>query len=224
MKLIRLSAVLLVTAISFLGAQEASAQVEIGVKVSPSITYQRFVAPKELNLKSDGASVGIGFGVIADYFFGTNYAFHSGVVFNVKGGSFTSQYTDEFGNNVKFESENSLHYIEIPLALKLYTNEVAPDIRAYFTAGGTLNTMVGARIDGEKVDDEGEKYTKQFNLFEVGAIVGAGAEWQLGESTKFFGGLTYQHGLTDVNDSVGGEDSKLEVKNSLFSLDFGIKF
>ncbi|WP_192823004.1 porin family protein [Rufibacter sp. LB8] len=207
-------------ALLFLFSQKAAAQIEIGLKVSPSLTYLRTSAPAAFNLQSEGSKVGIGFGVVADYFFGTNYAFSSGLLFNSKGGSISVQ-PDGAG---KMEQEVGLHYIEIPLALKLYTNEIATDTRVYFMAGGSLNTLVGARIDGEKADAEGDKYTKQFNLFEFGALLGAGAELQMGPSTKIFGGLSYHHGLTNVDDNLSKGNSNVEIKNSGFSLDLGIKF
>ncbi len=232
MKLIRLSAVLALTAISFLGAQNASAQVEIGVKVSPSVASTRTIAQSKYNLKNEGSSLGIGFGVVADYFFGANYAFSTGLIYNIKGGDVSYDYTptatldNPTPTRLKGTDELGLHYLEVPISLKLFTNEVAPDVRVYFQAGGSVNAMLGARVGGEKVNNNGDKFTKRFNLFELDGLLGAGAEWQMGESTKVFGGLSYHHGLTDVDDYYEKQfgDKKIELKNSTFALDFGVKF
>jgi len=229
MKLIRFSAVLCFSAFFFLSAQDAAAQVEIGIKVSPSIASTRTIAQSKYNLKSDGASGGFGFGVIADYFFGVNYAFSTGLLYNIKGGDVAYNYSESIDGTTTVKSAEdalSLHYLEVPLSLKLFTNEVAPDVRVYFQAGGSLNAMLAGRVNGDKVDSYGDKYTKRFNLFEIDGLLGAGAEWQLGQSTKLFGGLSYHHGLTDIDSFYEEElgDSKIELKNSTFAIDFGIKF
>ncbi|MBC3540462.1 porin family protein [Rufibacter sediminis] len=231
MKMIRFTPLVLAFAALFCFSQEASAQVEIGVKVSPSVTSTRTIAKDQYNFKNDGAGVGFGLGVIADYFFGTNYAFSSGLLYNVKGGEVAYNYTqnvDGVTTNKSGSDDINLQYLEIPLTLKLFTNEVAPETRLYFQAGGSLNTMLAAKVNDKKVEDSsGDKYTKRFNTFEIGAVLGAGAEWQLGQSTKVFGGLSYHRGLTDVDDNYYSGtfgDKKVELKNNSFALDFGIKF
>ncbi|GAB2552208.1 porin family protein [Rufibacter soli] len=232
MKMIRISSLIVVMATVLFCSQEAAAQVEIGVKVSPSVTSTRTIAKDQYNFKNDGAGVGFGLGVIADYFFGTNYALSTGLQYNVKGGEVAYDYTfpTSVGSGTKRVSGSddiNLQYIEIPVALKLFTNEVATDTRVYFLAGGSLNTLLAAKVNDKKVDSEGDKFTKRFNTFEIGALLGAGVEWQLGESTKVFGGLSYQRGLTDVDDDFYSgifEDSKVELKNNTFSIDLGLKF
>ncbi|WP_197088600.1 porin family protein [Rufibacter radiotolerans] len=227
--MIRISSMIVVMATVLFCSQEAAAQVEIGVKVSPSVTSTRTIAKDQYNFKNEGAGVGFGLGVIADYFFGTNYAFSTGLLYNVKGGEVSYSYKGPNDLDKKpYSDDINLQYIEIPVALKLFTNEVATDTRVYFLAGGSLNTLLAAKVNDKKVDnDSGDKFTKRFNTFEIGALLGAGVEWQLGESTKVFGGLSYQRGLTDVDDDFYSgifEDNKVELKNNTFSVDLGLKF
>ncbi|WP_210461988.1 porin family protein [Rufibacter roseolus] len=230
MKMIRFTPLVLVLAALLFLSQEASAQIEIGVKVAPSVTSTRTIAKDQYNFKNEGAGVGFGMGVIADYFFGANYAFSTGLLYNVKGGEVSYDYRQMNGTaetRITGSDDINLQYLEIPVSLKLFTNEVATDTRLYFQAGTSLNTMLAAKVNDKKVDTEGDKYTKRFNTFEIGAVLGAGAEWQLGESTKLFGGLSYHRGLTDVDDDYYAgtfSDNKVELKNSSFALDFGIKF
>ncbi|MFA1772283.1 porin family protein [Rufibacter glacialis] len=230
--MIRFTPLVLVLAALLFCSQKATAQIEIGVKVSPSINSTRTIAKDQYNFKNKGADAGFGMGIIADYFFGANYAFSSGLIYNGKGGEVAYDYTIPTAGGtgttqMKGSDDISLQYLEIPVSLKLFTNEVAPDTRLYFQAGGSLNTMLAAKVNDKKVDSEGDKFTKRFNTFEVGAVLGAGAEWALGESTKLFGGLSYHRGLTDVDDDhYSGifNDNKVELKSSSFALDFGIKF
>jgi hypothetical protein len=224
----------------------ASAQgLEIGLKVSPGIAFNRVVTTKsKIPFESDGAKAKIGFGIVADYFFGENYAFSTGVGYISKGGSIkrSAQTIDTGGGTFTLDAysyDQSLQYVEVPVTIKLFTNEVAADTRIYFQLGASLNTLVGAQVDGEKLADadnelyieEGKRFTKAFNTFEVGAILGSGVELQLGENTKVFGGLSYQHGISDIDnvieetyDEEFGQKSTFAMKNSLLSLDLGLKF
>jgi hypothetical protein len=204
------------------------AQIEIGLMVSPTISSPRFIAEDKYNFKNEGGKLGLGVGVVADYFFAQNYAFSTGLVYRSKGGELSYSYTrDENGSSTttKGKDDNSLQYVELPLSLKLFTNEVAPGTIVYFQVGGSLNTKVSANVNGKKVIDS-EKVLKRFNIFEADAILGGGAEFEMGESTKIFTGLTYHRGLSNIDDHYNKVlgDKNISIKNSGFSLDVGVKF
>ncbi|MFB9863337.1 porin family protein [Rufibacter immobilis] len=234
MKMIRLTPLVLVLAALLFYAQQAAAQIEIGVKVSPSVNFSRTFAKDQYNFKSEGAGAGIGIGIIGDYFFGANYAFSSGLMYNTKGGKVSYNYTRAATPNapapepIKGKDDINLQYLEIPLTLKLFTNELSAGTRLYFQGGLSLNTLLASKVNDKKIDNNtGDRYNKRFNTFEIGAILSAGIEWPLGQSTKFMGGLTYHRGLTDVdNGHYSGilGDKKIEVKNNTIAFDFGLKF
>ncbi|MET3541990.1 hypothetical protein ABID22_002715 [Pontibacter aydingkolensis] len=201
------------------------AQVEIGLMVSPTISSPRFIAEDRHNFKNEGGKLGLGIGVVADYFFAQNYAFSTGLVYRSKGGEISYTYVDELGSSRTEKDDNSLQYIELPVTLKLFTNEVAPGTILYFQVGGSLNTKVSAKVDDKKVIS-GEKVSKRFSIFETDAILGGGAEFQMGESTKLFAGLTYHRGLSNTDDFYRDvlNDKNIGIKNNGFSLDVGVKF
>ena len=207
----------------------AMAQVEIGLQVSPAITGNRFVAEDKYRLEKENSSLRLGVGVIADYFFAQNYAFSTGLFYRSKGSEISYNYTREDGSGATTTTSGkddiALQYIELPVTLKLFTNEVAPGTIAYFQVGGSLNTKVAAQVNDKKVIN-GEKVTKRFNIFEADAILGGGVEFQLGQSTKLFGGLTYHRGLTDIDDYYEKllGDKNISVKNNGVSIDVGVKF
>lgn len=133
----------------------ASAQFEIGLKVSPSITSLRAESTSDHAFASDGSKLSFGGGLIVDYFFGENYAFSTGLLLTGKGGTIT--YTDRkntggFAGVVPFTATQkiSMQYLELPLSVKLFTNEIAPATRLYFQVGGSLNVPIGTRINGSK--------------------------------------------------------------------------
>jgi hypothetical protein len=207
----------------FVAGFSAMAQVEIGLQISPAIAGNRFVAEDKYGFEKENSSLRLGVGVIADYFFAQNYAFSTGLFYRSKGSEIS--YLSPDGSSARLQDDISLQYLAIPVTLKLFTNEVAPGTILYFQVGGSLNTKVAAQVNGKKVID-GNKVTKRFNIFEADAILGAGAEYQIGQSTKIFGGLTYHRGLTDIDDFYEERlgDKNISLKNNGVSIDVGVKF
>jgi hypothetical protein len=212
----------------------ASAQVEIGLKVSPGVTFFSVDAPSENALKNEGSRLGIGGGLVVDYFFGENYAFGTGLQFMSKGGSYSYVYRG--GNNNPLSAGTTklaIHYLELPLTVKLFTNEIASGTRLYFQTGFSLAAPIGARINGEKryVDPTtGQETTAlQHAVFlDANFLASIGAEYALGQNTKTFFGISYHRGLINADSYFDDERSpKLKdfvLKNNVFALDLGLKF
>jgi hypothetical protein len=222
---------LFLTAAALTLAPAAFAQVEIGLKVSPSISYLRTDSPSATSFSSESSKFSFGGGIFMDYFFGENYAFNTGLFLTGKGG--TISYTDRSGSaTARVEQKIAMQYLEVPLTVKLFTNEVAPDTRIYFQVGGSLAIPVQTRINGQKnyIDpfNSNNETSAGSHVFDLDAniIGGVGAEYQLGQSTKFLAGLSYHHGLIDTDryfEKTRNFDN-VNIKNSIFSLDLGLKF
>lgn len=216
-------------------APAAFAQVEIGLKISPSISYLRTDSPSATSFSSESSKFSFGGGIFMDYFFGENYAFNTGLFLTGKGGTIAyNEVPATVGGprSVRVEQKIAMQYLELPLTVKLFTNEVAPDTRIYFQVGGSLAIPVQTRINGQKnyIDpfNSNSESTAGSHVFDVDAniIGGVGAEYQLGQSTKFLAGLSYHHGLIDTDryfEKTRNFDS-VNIKNSIFSLDLGLKF
>jgi hypothetical protein len=208
-------------------ASAAFAQIEIGLKLSPSLAGNRVVAEQRHNMESTSARARIGFGVLVDYFFTENYAFSTGLNYTSKGsGTVYNTTPDDNQAIVRRTDRFSLQYIELPLMMKLYTNEIATDTKLYFHLGPSLNTNIAAKVNDQKILPGGQRATKRFNLFEVSAILGTGAEWQLGQTTRVFGGIAYHRGLTNIDNAYGRElnDRNISIRSDAFILDLGLKF
>ena len=115
-------------ALFFLITSSAFAQIEIGIKLSPSIATTRVVAPDQFNFRSLNAKTHFGGGVILDYYFRENYAFSTGLIYNAKGAGVS--YTDPT-TSARRSDEYSIQYLEIPLTIKLFTNDVATDTKVF---------------------------------------------------------------------------------------------
>ncbi|WP_310391502.1 porin family protein [Hymenobacter sp.] len=228
MKKILLSLLALTAAVT-----SASAQVEIGLKVSPSITSLRAESTSAQAFSSDGSKLSFGGGLVVDYFFGENYAFGTGLLLTGKGGTIsyteTSGGVSGLGGNVT--QKISMQYLEVPITVKLFTNEVAPDARLYFQVGGSLNVPIGTRVnEGKFYRDpatmQETKASDHITFYDADVLAGLGAEYQLGQSTKVFGGFSYHRGLANIDnyfdDTRGFSD--VIIKNSSVNLDLGIKF
>ena len=209
----------------------ASAQFEIGLKVSPSITSLRAESTTDHSFASDGSQLGFGGGLVVDYFFGENYAFGTGLLLTGKGG--TISYTDVSGSNLPLvvKPKISTQYLELPVTIKLFTNEIATGTRVYFQVGPSLNIPIGTRIDGNKfftdpATNKENKASDYVYFVDVDILAGAGVEYQLAKSTKIFAGLSYHRGLVDIDhyfESTRGFKD-VTIKNSSVGLDLGIKF
>ena len=153
----------------------------IGLSLAPTINFNKAM------VKSDGKFVivdslksgGLGFkgGLWADYGFAANYYLHSGILIHQR--NFKSDYSD-----LKITT------VEIPLALKMRTNEVADNIRILGFFGATLDFNVSAKAGNVIVND-------QINKLGTSLIFGAGAEYNVGFGNINLG-LSYHLGMTDV--------------------------
>lgn len=231
---------ILLTAAALALAPAAFAQVEIGLKVSPSIAYLRTDSPSGTSFSSENAKVSFGGGIFVDYFFGENYAFNTGLFLTGKGGTISYVETAVIppnsgpasGTHPTVTQKIAMQYLEIPLTIKLFTNEVAPDTRLYFQLGGSLAVPVQTRINGDKYytdsyDNNNQTKAGQHVLdIDANLIGGFGTEYQLGQSTKLLAGVSYHHGLIDFDryfERTRGF-SDVNIKNSVFALDLGLKF
>ena len=169
----------------------ASAQFEIGLKVSPAITSLRAESPSANALASDASKFGFGGGLVVDYFFGENYAFSTGLLLTGKGGtiSYKDVSSGVTGQTFTAKQKFSTQYLGIPLTVKLFTNEVAPDTRLYFQVGGSLNVPIGTRINSSKfyTDPATNKESKASDhvlIFDADALASIGAEFQLAQKAE----------------------------------------
>lgn len=218
-------------------ATAASAQVEIGLKVSPSITYLRAESPSTTAFANESSKFSFGGGLIVDYFFGENYAFSTGLFLTGKGG--TVSYTDKAVvggvvgvTPVRVNQKIAIQYLELPGTIKLFTNELAPATRLYFQLGGSLAVPIATRINDDKFykdpyDNNNETQASSHVLaIDVNALLGAGVEYQLGHSTKLLAGISYHRGLVDLDRYFEKNRgfSQVTIKNNVFALDLGMKF
>ncbi|WP_420317122.1 porin family protein [Ekhidna sp.] len=187
------------------------AQVKLGLKLAPVITANRAKNDAQ-TIENDGSKMKFSVGLIADKSFSETYFLSTGLIYLPKHAAFRSA-----DNTV--EEEYKLQYLQIPLGLKLFTNEIAPDVRPYIQIGSGLEIKVF-----DEPEDPSYVTIEEFTPVDVPVILGAGIEYRAGINTTLFGGFSYQRGLINtVNEAAAGFED-LQIRNTVLSIDLGVKF
>ena len=166
-----------------------------------------------VGFNTNGAGGRISFGPLFDIPFGQNYYFTTGLLYTPKR---TGLSANVEGTNENIEETYSLQYLQVPLALKLYTGEVAIDKRLYFQLGGLIDININENPQDDAI------YIENFNTFDASLLLGAGVEFKVGTNTMVYSGFTYQRGLGNTIDETIPLDGQLNIKNDLISLVVGV--
>ncbi|MEP0985972.1 porin family protein [Ekhidna sp.] len=187
------------------------AQVKLGLKLAPVVSANRAKNDAQ-TIENDGSQMKFSIGLIADQSFSDTYYLSTGLVYLPKRAAFRSA-----DNTV--EEEYKLQYLQIPATLKLFTNEIAPDLKPFIQIGTGLEIKVF-----DEPEDPSYVTVEKFNPIDVPVILGAGVEYRAGINTTIFGGFSYQRGLINaVNEAATGFED-LQIRNTVFSIDLGVKF
>lgn len=208
--------ILVLLLIAFHGA---NAQTKLGLKFSPSASFNRVSNQSDtLNFSDDGAVIRFLFGLSADIPLSDTYSFSTGLIYIPKHMGFTTEGKNGGTYPSEFEAYR-LHYLMIPVSLKLYTNEIQPDARLYFQVGATGEIL----IFDEPLD---ERYSgiEKFEPFNASVLLGLGLEYKVGLNTVLTGGFSYYRGLLNAVNATLPIDNALIIKNDMISFDIGVQF
>jgi len=177
----------------------------IGFSILPSASS---IKPEgEIFTKSSG-KFGFAYGLLAEFNFGEgNYAFASGLMINSLGGTINNvNYHDGDTAVATFgavEEKYSLQYIQIPLTLKLKTNEIG-----YLTYFGQFGLDLGFKIKSkadftgaynfENIKDTDINVSEDIQPIRSALNVGAGVEYNISGDTYLVSSLVWNNGLTNV--------------------------
>lgn len=216
-------------------------KLKMGFKLSPGFIINYVESSKSFKgFASSGANARLSLGPVVDMYITDKYAFSTGLWYTVKSVNYTmhgSFYDSELFkanpltvDEVRATGANfNLQYLQLPLTMKIFSDQIVEDMPIYFQFGGTLDLKIA-----EKALDKSRNALFQyqerlpssqsiFGLGDIGLLIGIGAEKSLnrGGDAIFFG-IQYQRGLTEINrDRTFGD---LVTKNGAFYIDFGVKF
>lgn len=201
------------------------AQSKLGLKFSPSVSSNRISLIDSLyDVEADGSVFKFSMGLIYDHELTETYYFSTGLIFVPKQVAFMvteepDQPTANYTKKSPYESYR-LNYLQIPVSLKLFTNEVQPDTRVFFQVGMAPEIKVFSEPTEEDYD-----LIEEFKGFDATILFGGGVEYRAGINTTLFASVTYQRGLNNViKTETWGFQEELYIRNTLVSFDLGIKF
>lgn len=212
---------------SLFASVDASAQrsidvgeVRFGAYVAPTAAWMHPTSKtddnKVYNVDGDGGKTGFSYGLMAEYFFADNYALVTGLQMTTNGGKISMDRARQDGttNTIRNAAFNyNITYLEIPVNLKLRTDELASGLRIFGQAGLTLGINVGKKAaydityfnangDSEIISRDMDKLTSSKTLGATVAPVmlsmnlGAGLELPFNDKISGYFGIFFNNGFT----------------------------
>lgn len=212
----------IIVSLLFVFVISANAQNEkffrFGLHGSPSISWLK---SETKAYESNGSRIGFGYGLITEFALADNYSFSTGLESVYSGGELRN--IDSLGTTINTTYRSQ--YLEIPVSLKMKTNEI--NYITYFAKfGGGINMRLNSFADIESKDNKGDVVTlndidikKDINFFRIAFHIGVGIEYSLGGTTAILAGLNFNNGLTDIF-----KDKDIKGKNNFITLNLGVLF
>ena len=199
----------------FLFSLPAFAQFRIGLKIAPLVAWLK---SETEDVGSSKVKIGFNYGAMVDRLFTENYAFGTGVEITSKGGTLQ----DERGDSSITTTKYYLKYLEIPLTLKMRTNDF--DVISFWGQFGLAAAFnIKASADKETLQTnfkkEGVDVKDDIRFFNSSLIVAIGVEYAIGDRTAAFCGFTFNNGFIDIL-----KDKDLKVNNNYIALNIGLIF
>ena len=203
-----------------LGQSDGFQKFHFGLKVSPAFSWMKVDGT---DIESDGGRFGMAYGLMTEFAISKNYSFATGVDVSYRSGKLVGM--DPF-NGEKFSGIQKLQYVEIPIGLKLKTNEIG-----YITYYGQFGVLPGLLVkskedrnyESESVPDiSGNGNQSKFYPINAYLNVGAGIEYNLGGNSAFTVGLRYNNGLIDIYK--GSDNESLQFRTDGVVMDIGVFF
>ncbi|MBC7571158.1 MAG: PorT family protein [Spirosoma sp.] len=203
--------------------------IEMGIRFAPSLNLNTAQGSGAYTgFLPNGSGIRMSVGPTIDYFFFKDrYALSSGLFYTIKRSGF--QMPGNFGESrvgpgaPYKESTYNLQYLQVPVSVKLFANNIAPSMRVYVQTGGLLSLKLAEHaLEPERnglylADSGGDR--RQYGFGDIELLLGAGIQYRINPVNAVNIGLSYQRGLLDV--ARGGQ---LLSKSRAVSLDLGFKF
>ncbi len=196
-------------------------KIDVGIMFAPNLSLNRVLDQAEdWDISNDGIGMRFSAGPIADIFVTDNVAFSTGIFFCSKRSAVSGQ---ESTQDTSLNVQVNLQYVQVPVGLKFFTNEIANKLKIYFSLHGSIEGKINELI----VDYEDEQDWKFAKPFDAGMHLGAGVELNVGQSNAAFFGVNYNRGLINI---IRGDfhevinKDEIRYHNDQFSLIAGFKF
>lgn len=168
-----------------------------------------WMKPDQDSLEYQGMRIGLGWGFIGEMTIADNFSVATGFDVSYMGGKLQKagvyqSYPPDTTEILSIENSTyKLQYLDVPISLKMKTNEI--NYMTYFMRiGGSFGICLNGKADREytsigggsnlTMNDIDLKDTK--NFFRANFQIGGGVEYSLGGTTALLGEITFVNGLT----------------------------
>ncbi len=203
--------------------------VRFGAYIAPNVSWMHPVAAKsddgQYMVKSTGSKVGYAWGLMVDYFFAENYGLVTGFQINTTGGKLTAENVNDsvIRSVKKADFEYDARYLEVPLALKLRTDDIA-GFRFFGQIGVTAGVNIGKKAtydvsyydQNKQLLNAKEEKVKLNGTLTMAPVmlqlnVGGGIEYPLSNKLAFYAGIFFNNGF--LPDATNPDNYTLKYSN-----------
>ena len=196
-------------------AQNAGRSLRLGLSFAPNLGW---LSPSGKKIEANGSHLGFRFGLLTDIMIGenANYAFSTGLFLNNIGGDYKREFdaapSDTLTVLATEQTTLKLQYVELPLTIKLKTNEIGYmtyfgqiGFDTGFRVGAKRDTEIASAVAGYSKTEDNEDAKDDAAELRVALVVGAGIEYNFSGNTSALVGLKYSNGFTNAldNDDLG---------------------
>jgi len=201
---------------------------KLGFKIGTPIAFNSVKSTENgIDASTNGSSLRFMAGPIADIVWTERYALTTGILFTTKQANYAASISG-LGGAGNLSEKYGLQYIQIPVGLKLFTDELFENGKGFVNFGVQPELLVGSnRKSGNYTDSQGRSASliKKFSPLDFGMFIGVGVEYKIGNN-PVFGGIGYQRSFINVvskyDDSTIIRDF-LSIKQNLFTIEVGVK-
>ncbi|HUH74563.1 MAG TPA: outer membrane beta-barrel protein [Chitinophagales bacterium] len=206
--------ILIIALLLFSFSSFAQAKVRFGFTTSPGISW--YSADSKF-VDSKGTRFSFNYGAVFDFVIDNNerYAISSGVTIDMSGGKLSGVSSDNT-NPGSSSLTAKVQYFEIPLSLKLRSNESANNLTFYGSLGIINSFRIRARGAYSYVDqnfpednfsDNNVRISNleffpsdinKINLYHLALHFEGGVEFRVSDNTSLVGGIYFRNGFTNV--------------------------
>jgi len=169
-----------------------------GLKAAPQIAWMKANTD---DYQGNGAKIGFSWGFVSEFAFSENHCLATGFNILFNGGNLKFDESIS-GNTGTMSRAYSVKSLEIPLTLKMRTNEMN-GLRYYGQIGLGTSFRFGAKVEDEfTVGTATTTYDKvnydDISFLRESLIIGLGTEYTLDAGTTLSAGLALNNGFTDI--------------------------
>ncbi len=206
----------IIATLFFISSTLIAQNTKLGLRVSSTVSANRIkVASDTLSISENNTAVKFMIGVVADYEFDKNYFFSTGLNYFPKKVRFIVN-----GKNEALLPEEiyTLQYLQIPLSLKLVSNEVSLDKKLFFIVGTELDFKIK-----ENSNKAPNNFIKRFRKINAALVLGGGMEQRIAVNTYIYLGASYHRALSNSATTFSSKPDFI-VKSDFFAVDFFVRF